>query len=44
MEAQLQLNDIAKALSLVVRILGVWVDSQLRWGEHVKKTLYKMKT
>ncbi len=44
MRAQLQLGEIAKGPSTSVRILGVWLDPKLRWGEHVKVIKRKMTT
>ena len=44
MRAQLQLGGIAKEPGTSVRILGVWLDPKLRWGEHVKVIKRKMTT
>ena len=44
MQATLQIEEATMIPSTSVRVLGVWVDPQLRWGEHVKKVLNKMKT
>ncbi len=44
MQAQLQLGETAKISSTSVRILRVWLDSKLWWGEHVKVIKHKMAT
>ena len=44
MQAQMQLGSLVKAPTTSVRVLGVWLDPKLRWGEHVKVVLGKMKT
>jgi hypothetical protein len=44
MQAQLQLGEITKNPSISVRVLGVWLDPKLRWGEHVKVVKRKMIT
>ena|SRR5436190_1938312 len=44
MGAMLQVENEILAPKSLVRILDVRVDSQLRWGEHVKKVTDKMKT
>jgi hypothetical protein len=44
MRAQLQLGELTKDPSTSVRVLGVWLDPKLRWGEHVKVIKRKMTT
>ena len=44
MQAQLQLGSLVKAPTTSVRVLGIWLDPKLRWSEHVKVVLGKMKT
>jgi hypothetical protein len=36
MQAQISVEGTTKSPSPAVRILGVWVDFKLNWGEHVK--------
>jgi hypothetical protein len=44
MRAPIQLGALTKNPKTEVRILGVWIDPQLKWGAHVKKVLSKMET
>jgi len=44
MQAQLQLEDLVKALIISVWMLRIWLNSKLQWSEHVKVVLSKMKT
>jgi hypothetical protein len=44
MQALIWLGVVVKNPETEVRILGVWIDPQLKWGAHVKKVLIKIKT
>ncbi len=44
MRAPIRLGAVVKNPETEVRILGVWIDPQLKWGAHVKKVLTKMET
>jgi exonuclease III len=37
--ATVRLDDITVAPSTVVRVLGVWLDTKLRWGPHIREAV-----
>ena len=44
MQTFIQLDAVIKNSETKIRILEVWINSQLKWDAHVKKILSKMKT
>jgi hypothetical protein len=44
MQASLQIQGVEQAPKASMRILGVWLDPKLNWGEHVKVVKRKMST
>ena len=44
MQAQLQLEDLIKALIILIWMLRIWLNLKLWWNKHVKVVLSKMRT
>jgi len=39
--ANVQLDDITVSPTATVRVLGVWLDTKLRWGPHIKEAVVR---